>query len=96
MEEPKLTESVKGSNHSRHGSEGHDELDHIHGDANIARKPVALSPERTKASFAHLDHKRILRKMDIRLIPMLAVLYLLAFLDRKLTIAFFASMSDGE
>jgi hypothetical protein len=26
--------------------------------------------------------KRILRKMDIRLIPMLATLYLLAFLDR--------------
>ncbi|KAK3311933.1 major facilitator superfamily transporter [Apodospora peruviana] len=33
-------------------------------------------------SFAHLDHKRILRKMDIRLIPMLALLYLLSFLDR--------------
>lgn len=32
--------------------------------------------------FAHLDEKAILRKMDIRLIPMLALLYLLSFLDR--------------
>lgn len=29
-----------------------------------------------------VDEKRTLRKMDIRLIPALAVLYLLAFLDR--------------
>ncbi|KAK2041010.1 major facilitator superfamily transporter [Colletotrichum somersetense] len=36
----------------------------------------------TAASFAHLDEKKILRKMDTRLIPMLALLYLLSFLDR--------------
>ncbi|KAK3938196.1 major facilitator superfamily transporter [Diplogelasinospora grovesii] len=36
----------------------------------------------TLESFAHLDEKAILRKMDIRLIPMLALLYLLSFLDR--------------
>ena len=36
----------------------------------------------TLASFAHLDEKKILRKMDLRLIPMLALLYLLSFLDR--------------
>ncbi|KGQ08782.1 putative transporter C11D3.18C [Beauveria bassiana D1-5] len=34
------------------------------------------------AEFAHLDEKKILRKMDIRLIPILALLYLLSFLDR--------------
>jgi hypothetical protein len=61
----------------------------------------------TPASFAHLDEKKILRKvccshrcptcpcdelkianyrvkMDLRLIPMLALLYLLSFLDREL------------
>ncbi|KAI3342724.1 major facilitator superfamily domain-containing protein [Ustulina deusta] len=43
---------------------------------------VATAPGLTYASFAHLDEKKILRKMDIRLIPMLAVLYLLSFLDR--------------
>ncbi|SPO00306.1 related to putative tartrate transporter [Cephalotrichum gorgonifer] len=44
--------------------------------------PVATEHETTLASFAHLDEKKILRKMDIRLIPMLALLYLLSFLDR--------------
>ncbi|RYP17871.1 hypothetical protein DL765_004269 [Monosporascus sp. GIB2] len=43
---------------------------------------VATAPETTLESFAHLDEKKILRKMDIRLIPMLALLYLLSFLDR--------------
>lgn len=40
-------------------------------------------------SFAHLNEKKILRKMDLRLIPMLAALYLLSFLDRK-----FATIRD--
>jgi hypothetical protein len=33
-------------------------------------------------SFAGVDEAAVLRKMDIRLIPMLSALYLLAFLDR--------------
>lgn len=32
--------------------------------------------------FSHIDEKKVLRKMDIRLLPMLALLYLLSFLDR--------------
>ena len=36
----------------------------------------------TMESFAHLDERKVLRKMDLRLIPMLALLYLLSFLDR--------------
>lgn len=32
--------------------------------------------------FSMVDEKTVLRKMDIRLIPILAVLYLLSFLDR--------------
>jgi len=43
---------------------------------------LATRPGVTMASFAHLDEKKILRKMDLRLIPMLALLYLLSFLDR--------------
>ncbi|KAH6887895.1 major facilitator superfamily domain-containing protein [Thelonectria olida] len=43
---------------------------------------IAALPGRTLESFSHLDEKKILRKMDIRLIPMLAILYLLSFLDR--------------
>ncbi len=34
------------------------------------------------ADFSHINSKKVLRKMDIRLIPMLSLLYLLAFLDR--------------
>ena len=49
--------------------------------ANTASKANAV----TISSFAHLDEKKLLRKMDLRLIPMLALLYLLAYLDRELS-----------
>ncbi|KAL7917752.1 major facilitator superfamily domain-containing protein [Trichoderma austrokoningii] len=45
-------------------------------------KGVAAISSTTLESFSHLDEKKILRKMDLRLIPMLALLYLLSFLDR--------------
>ena len=32
--------------------------------------------------FSHVDEKKVLRKMDMHLLPMLALLYLLSFLDR--------------
>jgi hypothetical protein len=35
-----------------------------------------------QADFSHIDEKKVLRKMDLRLIPMLALLYLLSFMDR--------------
>ncbi|KAI3397138.1 hypothetical protein diail_11199 [Diaporthe ilicicola] len=61
--------------HNRHGhSRGKDEIDRI--DA------LATAEGTTLESFRHLDEKAILRKMDLRLIPMLALLYLLSFLDR--------------
>lgn len=34
------------------------------------------------ASFAHLDIKKINRKIDIRIVPVVTLLYLLSFLDR--------------
>jgi hypothetical protein len=36
----------------------------------------------TDADFSGVDEAKVLRKMDIRLIPNLGVLYLLCFLDR--------------
>ena len=36
----------------------------------------------TRESFADIDEKKLLRKMDLRLIPMLTLLYLLSFIDR--------------
>jgi hypothetical protein len=32
--------------------------------------------------FSGVDEKKVLRRMDVRLLPMLALLYLLSFLDR--------------
>jgi len=43
---------------------------------------IANDPEVTLESFAHLDIKKIQRKMDIRIVPTLSILYLLSFLDR--------------
>jgi len=36
----------------------------------------------TDVDFSGVDEAKVLRKMDLRLIPVLAVLYLLSFLDR--------------
>lgn len=33
-------------------------------------------------TFSHIDEKKVLRKMDLHLIPILSLLYLLSFLDR--------------
>ncbi|KAI1415869.1 MFS general substrate transporter [Hypoxylon sp. FL1857] len=53
----------------------------VHNEVDLI-EAVVTAPETTLESFADLDEKKILRKMDIRLIPMLAILYLLSFLDR--------------
>jgi len=63
--------------HGKHGGLGR------RSESEIARiDAIALAEGTTMESFAHLDKKKILRKMDMRLIPMLAALYLLSFLDR--------------
>lgn len=46
------------------------------------KHPDRESAAATPPSFAGVDEAAVLRKMDIRLIPMLSALYLLAFLDR--------------
>lgn len=54
-------------------------------------KPSALQVEGSQSlhdessvgvAFSSVDEAAVLRKMDLRLIPMLSILYLLAFLDR--------------
>ena len=35
-----------------------------------------------KARFPNIDERKVIRKIDIRVVPVLCVLYLLAFLDR--------------
>jgi hypothetical protein len=48
----------------------------------VAFEQALNSAEQRNVDFSGVDEKKTLRKMDIRLIPALAVLYLLAFLDR--------------
>lgn len=51
--------------------------------AEIHQAENTMIESHTAERFAHLDEKKILRKMDMRLIPMLTLLYLLSYLDRE-------------
>lgn len=52
---------------------------HGHGHGHLHHDPEFTG---ANVDFSHIDGKKVLRKMDLRLIPMLSILYLLAFLDR--------------
>ncbi|KAH6661984.1 MFS nicotinic acid transporter [Halenospora varia] len=61
-------------------------------ESSLERSQMAFTSKDDKANWArasdeldtsNIDPKKVLRKMDIRLIPMLAILYLLSFLDRS-------------
>ena len=45
-------------------------------------KKTAVDPEFAGTDTSGVDPKKVLMKMDLHLIPMLALLYLLSFLDR--------------
>ncbi|OCK82494.1 MFS general substrate transporter [Lepidopterella palustris CBS 459.81] len=89
-EKPEVLESSASSHspsitkptttHQEHSNGTHKHLTKAEEIAQI--DALATAPGVTIASFAHLDEAAILRKMDLRLIPMLALLYLLSFLDR--------------
>lgn len=40
-----------------------------------------------KAQFPNIDERKLVRKIDFRLVPVLCILYLLAFLDRYVSFA---------
>lgn len=52
-----------------------------HADHN-EKVPDQESSAVVSSEFPNVDEAAVLRKMDVRLIPMLSILYLLAFLDR--------------
>ncbi|KAH8811087.1 major facilitator superfamily domain-containing protein [Xylogone sp. PMI_703] len=52
----------------------------VHGEDGNKKNELGYSPD--DVDFSMVDEAKTLRKMDIRLIPMLAILYLLSFLDR--------------
>jgi hypothetical protein len=43
---------------------------------------MASAPGVTRSTFAHIDEKKLLRRMDLHLLPILTLLYLLSFIDR--------------
>ena len=43
---------------------------------------MASAPGVNRQSFAHIDEKKLLRRMDWHLLPILTLLYLLSFIDR--------------
>lgn len=66
-----------GASHSEYARRKSSVVDQVH-----MIDEFATAPTVTLDSFAHLDKKKILRKMDLHLLPMLTALYLLSFLDR--------------
>lgn len=50
--------------------------------AHDEKHPDKESSAAISLEFPNVDEAAVLRKMDIRLIPMLSLLYLMAFLDR--------------
>ncbi|KAK2001713.1 major facilitator superfamily transporter [Colletotrichum falcatum] len=75
-------DSIFTPHHEKHDAAKPEEQEPRKSESEGGDAIATAQDEEAAASFSHLDEKRILRKMDIRLIPMLALLYLLAFLDR--------------
>ena len=88
MEKPEvLARSLSSTSNSRTNPSSNEtsayETKHASRSEQVARIDALATAEGvTRESFAHLDEKAILRKMDLHLIPMLSLLYLLSFLDR--------------
>jgi hypothetical protein len=83
MEEKPITTQHDRTNERKSSvSSGHVKPSTVQAEEITRIDALATGAGVTLASFAHLDEKKILRKMDLRLIPMLALLYLLSFLDR--------------
>ncbi|CZT20660.1 related to putative tartrate transporter [Ramularia collo-cygni] len=75
-----ISETYKGTsthNHQASSIKGSSEKESVsYVDRVITREDVSL------ASFAHLDARKINRRIDLRIVPMVTILYLLSFLDR--------------
>lgn len=59
--------------------------------------PPDLSDEAgTVSAEVPVNEKALLRKLDLRLLPAVGILYLLSFLDRSNGITWFTQMDDPE
>ena len=52
----------------------------VNGD--VEKREVVAEPRAAYDMFPGVDERKIVRKIDIRVVPVLCLLYLLAFLDR--------------
>jgi hypothetical protein len=68
-----LHDDLLSSTSEKDNIAGKDTKNHAHHDPNWTGDDV---------DFSHVDEKKVLRKLDLRLMPMLTLLYLLSFLDR--------------
>ncbi|EFW23125.1 hypothetical protein D8B26_006646 [Coccidioides posadasii str. Silveira] len=59
-----------------------DVVDHINTPTEKDEGSIKVQDIQLEDDFSDVDEKKVLRKMDLRLIPQLALLYLLSFLDR--------------
>ena len=64
------------------GVRGHESNEKVDPPMSMQREKEDAEWDGASVDFSHIDRKKVLRKMDIRLIPNLALLYLLSFLDR--------------
>ena len=58
-----------------------DKLAHSESDSSRQEVPTSTNPL-DNPEFAHINEKKLMRKVDFRVVPWLSVLYLLSFLDR--------------
>jgi hypothetical protein len=70
--------SLRNINFDHNASLGRHSKDEL-----VQRVDLEMTEENaSQEPFTQLDEKKILRKMDLRLLPILTVLYLMSFLDR--------------
>ena len=85
-----LKMSLERSSHESPLSDHEKRSDVVHNDnpssrpKGVGKRTTSHDPnwDGTDVDFSHVDEKAVLRKMDLHLLPMLALLYLLSFLDR--------------
>ena len=49
---------------------------------NVGERETIAEPRTANDMFLGIDESKVIRKIDIRVVPVLCLLYLLAFLDR--------------
>ena len=54
----------------------------VKGSVYVEESETIAEPRTANATFPEVDESKVMRKIDTRVVPVLCLLYLLAFLDR--------------